>query len=167
MSRILDFIDRFTPKDPRTKRVLDLVLPLLVTALLGIALLQLGEVRGTANEAKETAATTQVLAHENKEFNQELTEGLISACEANGNPIRAAEREDLTEAIQELRSEITSPNDPRLDALFPNVPPATVDELIREGNEQKRERIKAKEDRRATIVHVDCANQYPGSPRGG
>jgi|SRR6185437_2780455 len=76
----------------------------------------------------------------------ELREALIENCERNGNPLREV-------LIEEQKAAIESPHDPRIHKLFPDAPTALAEQVIREGNDQHRDRIKL-------LAPVDCAAQY-------
>jgi hypothetical protein len=147
MNRLLDSIDRLTPKDPRMQRVVDLLLPILLTALLIIAIIQIGEVSNAASEAKRTADQTKVLARQNRHFAKELSSGLIRSCQQNGNPLRRAVQQLLR---QQIRAADSTP-----PSFFPSIPPDRFRELIRRGDAFKRRAIHK-------VEPVRCAEQYPG-----
>jgi uncharacterized membrane protein len=82
-----------------------------------------------------------------EDFSSELRDGLVASCESNGNPLR--------EAVQKmLRDDIAQSRSPVLRRLFPQVPRAELDALIRADNEADRATIES-------IAPVDCASLYP------
>lgn len=79
----------------------------------------------------------------NANFSKELHGALVENCETT--------RTVLVEGIQ---GELLSVNDPRIPEIFPDVPKAVADRIIREGNKEKRERI-------AQIRPSGCEAAYP------
>jgi len=102
----------------------------------------------TVSRVEDLSRANVALTAANARLVHELRQGLIEGCETNGNPLRAAEREDLREGI-------AAPNDPRLRELFPNVSPETIRRITAESNKRKRDRL-------AEVRAVDCVAQYSG-----
>ena len=102
------------------------------------------------HELADVVRVNHKLASETKTLAKSLQAGLIDTCKVNGNPLRLAEREDLEEGI-------TSPHDPRLRELLPNIPPQIAERIVREGNRKKRTRLEK-------IQPVNCVAQYTEPP---
>lgn len=79
-------------------------------------------------------------------LNDDLRNGLVTSCEVNGNPLRAAVQSQLHREIQQSRSFDYS-------TFFPSVPPAQLHDLIVKQIAQDRAEL-------AQIEPVDCAAQY-------
>lgn len=152
MTGIIDWIETHTPAGPRVSRVLDLLLPLLVAALLVTTLAGLGRASDTADEAKTASAATAELAHRtarlakaNRRIAHQLHAGLVGACQKNGNPLRAAVRTLLKEQIALSQAFPAT--------AFPGISASEFHELLEAGNAVKRRAIKAS-------AGVDCRAQY-------
>jgi hypothetical protein len=151
---VVGWLDAKVPHDPRVLRLLDFVLPTLITALLVVNLLQLGRVGGIAEEARNAAQTAQRASRANHHFAAKLRQGLVENCQNNGNPLREV-------LIEEQEGAIEDPHDPRIHALLPNTPQSVINKIVAEGNKEHRERTKK-------LTPVNCTQQYPepgsGSP---
>jgi uncharacterized protein involved in exopolysaccharide biosynthesis len=79
-------------------------------------------------------------------FQDQLRDSAVAGCERQ-NEVREAVRDQLTDEIKESQ---------RVDysTLFPNIPRAQLNALIKESNERTRER-------RAAIPDADCQAAYP------
>jgi len=93
------------------------------------------------------AGLTLVLVVRTQGFATELRDGLVESCEKNGNPLREVLRE-------EQHAQITSPQDPRIQALFPNLPLAVIMPIVERGNAEHRQRLRK-------LHPVDCVSLYP------
>jgi hypothetical protein len=81
-------------------------------------------------------------------FSGDLRNGLVQSCEDNGNPLREYLRD-------EARSEITEARSFNYEEFFPNVPPSTLDALLRE------EIADAREALNTTLAPLPCNDLYP------
>ena len=66
----------------------------------------------------------------NSAFSSELHTALVENCEKT-----------RTVLVEGIEGELTSVEDPRIPEIFPDVPKAVADRIIREGNQDKRDRI--------------------------
>jgi hypothetical protein len=143
----VDWIDRHSPHDPRVLRLLDKLVPALVTAVLILNIVQIGRVGDVSNEAQTLSQRTLILSRQNHRFAAELRAGLIENCEKNGNPLREV-------LIEEQEAAILGPHDPRIHELLPGTPQAVINQIVAEGNREHRER-------KAKLTPVDCPKLYP------
>jgi len=139
--------------DDHGAKVLVILIGLLVVVPAAITWRYLTTTAAVADEARTASRASRRLGQENRRLTERLarlqrqtTEALIESCRHNGNSVRRILRE-------EQRAALTAPGDPRLHVLFPNVPPAAVARIIREGNRLHRERIHA-------LHRVPCRAQY-------
>lgn len=135
-------------------KVLVILLGLLVVIPVGITWRYLETTADVANDARHASRTNRRLIHEVRLLTEsiaalqvETNEAIIDSCQHNGNSVRRILREEQQAAI-------TSPDDPRLRALFPSVPLAVVAQIVREGNQRHRDRLRV-------LAPVPCKVQYP------
>lgn len=80
-------------------------------------------------------------------FSNALRDGLVEACERNGNPLRAIVTEQLEDQLEQ--SHTTD-----YEEFFPDVPESQLHALIHQQNQRLRMQIEALEP-------VDCEALYP------
>lgn len=148
-SSAVAWLDGHVPHDPRVLRLLDFLLPTLITALLVVSLLQIGRVGTIAEEARNAGQAAQQASRSTHRFAAKLRSGLVESCQRNGNPLR----EVLTE---EQEAAITDPHDPQIRELLPTAPQSVINRIIAKGNREHRERIQK-------LAPVECEKQYPRS----
>lgn len=153
MTGLIDWIERVTPASPRVIRALDILLPLLVSALLITTLVGLGRVGNVADEAKTNSEnntrllhTTAKLLHRTAGLAKALHDGLVESCQRNGNPLRQIVKE-------RIQRELAQTSISRIQEFFPTLPRARLEALLEKSRAQNLKDI-------AALAPVPCKNQY-------
>lgn len=153
MSGIIGLIEKHTPTSPRFLRSLDLLLPLLVTALLVVNLVRIGEVSSIANEAQHNSEVNRVLVHKtaqltarNKVLVDRIHQGIVLSCRRNGNPLRAIVR-------RRIEREVAQTSLSAIEEFFPTLPRDKLVALLIRSRRQNRKDIR-------DLAPVPCTKRY-------